>query len=372
MLINEYPLTDIFYILLFEGRSGTVYNIRDGSSMVEDYKYGCNGFANRRDITLKEKQLIGRVVDLKENKAIDIFDRARIEDKYINYLKEGEHFETAKESLISYIELQGWEGKIENTYIIVPKKSKKLRGTKISIEFDLGTEDCGYGESIMEELDVYMTPITSKVKDIRFAVKIPKRLYEMAMTNNDIEQRPKKDYFEASALTSLHREMADIVSKCHHIWRLNKSAEKSKKVIVINFNSSERPNRDDYNHAYTGQQINTSFNFFVAYKCEDKGWNTNKMFNFKQLFSGGGSMDKGRKGIVDFEAQGKRRWIENTRCQVTVEWSQEKEDFLMKLEEQFRQLSANLNEFLSDLNEEKLLALIKNNQLGNNNMKLLN
>jgi hypothetical protein len=370
MKIQEYPLTDIFYILLFEGKRGTTYNIRDGSSMVEDYKYGCNGFMNRRDITLQGKQLMGKVVKLTENKAVDIFERARIEDKYINYLQEGEHFETAKESLISYIELQGWEGDIEETYIIVPKKSKKLKGTKIEIEFEVGALEFDSAiDTTTEVLDVYMTPLTKTVKDVRFAVKIPERIYNMAMTNTDIEKRPKKDYIEASALSTLHRELSQMAHDCHLIWRLEQSAEKSRKVIVINFASSERAMRDDYNHAYIGQQINTQFNFFVAYRCTDESWNSGKMFCFKQLHSGSATTDKGRKGIVDYEAQGLRRWIEMTRCDVILDWSQEKEDFLTQLEGQFRQLSVNLNEFLKDLNEEKLLALIKNNKLGNNDNK---
>jgi hypothetical protein len=192
----------------------------------------------------------------------------------------------------------------------------------------------------------------------------------MAMTNNDVGKRPKRNYIEAPALGVLHKEINILTDYCHHIWRLDKSAEKSRKIIVINFASSERAKRDDYNHAYIGQQISTQFNFFVAYKCEDSSWNKGKMFCFKELHSGG-SFDKGKNGIVDYEDVGRRRWIESTRCNVIIDWSQEKEDFLTKLEEQFRQLSANLNEFLKDLNEEKLLALIKNNQLGNNNMKLL-
>jgi len=371
MLIQEYPLTDMFYIILFEGRGGTIYNIRDGNSMVEDYKWGCNGFSNRRDITLQEKELMGRVVGLTEKKAIDIFERARIDDKYINYLEEGEHLKTAKESLISYIELQGWEGNIEETHIIVPKKSKKLKGTKIPIKFNVGVIDFGYGENTTELLDVFMTPINEEVKDIKFAVKIPERIYNMAMTNTNIEKRPKRDYIESSALSTLHSEISQMVHDCHLIWQLEKSAEKSKKVIVINFASSEMAQRDDYNHAYIGQQISTKFNFFVAQLCTDESWNNRKMFCFKELFSGSGSLDKGRKGIVDYEKIGKRRWIENSRCDVVLDWSQEKEDFLTKLEEQFRQLSVNLNEFLKDLNEEKLLALIKNNKLGNSNMKLL-
>jgi hypothetical protein len=52
---------------------------------------------------------------------------------------------------------------------------------------------------------------------------------------------------------------------------------------------------------------------------------------------------------------------------VLIEWTQEREDFLTLLEQKFRNLSSNLNEFLSDLNEDKLDLLI-----GSSSLNLLN
>ena len=80
-----------------------------------------------------------------------------------------------------------------------------------------------------------------------------------------------------------------------------------------------------------------------------------------------GTTEKGIKGIIDNEIKGYKNFIsDNYRPTAIIEWTQERENYLSILENQFRLLSVNLNSFLKDLNEEKLMQLI------NNNTKLLN
>lgn len=366
MDIKQYPLTPSFYIIVFEAIRERKYNVnREGNYVIENVNYICTDFSNRRDLSLKNKETIGsRVGDLTEENCIDIFERANIFAPYKNYIDAANEIEdaktiyTAKESLFSYIKSQGWTIDLHNTCIIVPKKSKKLVGKKIPMEFRVGTEDFGYGESLIELLDVYMSPITKKSKSVTFAVNIPQKLYDMCMTHPVVEERPLKNYIDSNTISSLHAQMDGLVNKAHFIFCLNKDAESAKKVLIINFNSNENATRDDHNHAYTGQQIGINFNYFVAFKTKN-----NSFFNYQKYSSGFGLKNNGVKGIIDTSKQNDKQYIRCSKMQVIIDWTEEREIFLQSLEQQFRILSENLNVFLKDLTEEKLLELMANNKL---------
>lgn len=360
MKIKEYPLTDSFYILVFEGRKNIKYSLGRGNiHVVEDSNAVCMDFCNRKDIDVRYREILGKIPIMDEKKFVDIFNRAGVDNPYLNYLKPSENFTTCKDSFISYLQLQNWEGKLEDTWVMVKRKSKKLRGKKIPMQFDLCPEDFSRGENIVT-LDVYMSYIKEDSKKCTFAVNIPDWLYNKALTNTIIEARPKLNYFESERLGDLHREMKEIVNACRQIYERDKSADKAKKVIIVNFHSSETITRDSYNHAYTGQKINTNFQFFIAYQSPPDWQGKKELFCYKEIHSGHATTDKGRKGLIDYENYGKRRYIESTPTNVIMDWTQEREDFLMELENQFRNLSDNLNLFLKDLTAEKLEKLIEN------------
>lgn len=366
MEIKEYPLTPSFYVLLFQARGGTKYHVnKEGSYVIENNKFICTEISNHRNLSFKNKETIGdRIGTLTEENCIDIFNRAGVSAPFINYYNVDNQIEdkdvvyTAKESLFSYIKNQGWSVDLNNTCIVVLKKSKQLVGKKIPMEFNVGTEDFGYGESIVELLDVYMTPITKKSKSVTFSVYIPKTLYNMCMTHVVVEERPLKTYIEADTISSLHAQMKELCSKAHFMFKLNRDSETAKKIIVINFNASDRPTRDDYNHAYTGEQISINFNYFVAYKTIG-----GVVFNYQKYSSGFGLKNQGIKGVIDTYKFNDKQHIKNTKMQVVIDWTEEQENYLKNLEQQFVKLSENLNVFLKDLTQEKLLELMSNNKI---------
>lgn len=366
MNIKQYPLTPSFYIIVFEATRATKYNVnRDGTYVIKNANYICTPFSNRRDLSLKNKETIGsRVAYLTEENCIDIFERANIFAPYKNYIDIANQIEntntiyTAKESLFSYIKSQGWTVDLHNTCIIVPKKSKKLVGKKIPMEFRVGAEDFGYGQSLIELLDVYMSPITKKSKSVTFAVNIPQKLYDICMTHPVVEEQPLKTYIKADTISSLHAQMDGLVNKAHFMFHLNRDAESAKKVLIINFNSNENATRDDYNHAYTGQQIGINFNYFVAFKTKD-----GVFFNYQKYSSGFGLKNNGVKGVIDTSKQNDKQYIRCTEMKVIIDWTEDREIYLQSLEQQFRKLSENLNVFLKDLTEDKLHELMTNNKL---------
>lgn len=362
MKIIEYPLTDIFYIIVFEGRRNAHYRISRDENMLDGTQSLCTGFMNRSDLSLSRKELVGNVGNLSEEIVIDLFNRAGIENPYINYLEGGKDLTSALDSLQTYLELQGWDVDLDYTYLVAPKKSKELKGKKIPMEFDVGAKDFRYTYGkIIEVLDVYMTPITKKSKSVRFSVKIPKFIYDKAMTNTEIKERPVVNYIEGDTISYLHSRMDYWVGKCRGIYDLEKSAASASKFLYVMFVSGEGATRDSFNFAYTGQSINIRFKYYVAYKTSG-----GKMFTNQRLQSGSGAIDKGIKGLIGDDGDKEKYWISGGQQGIQLKWTQEKEDFLKRLEGQFRTLSDNLNKFLKDIDEEKLLGLM------NDNIKLLN
>lgn len=358
MKILKVPLTDSYFITLFDGgtrnfsisKSGKILDGKDSLSVE---------FLNRREDYLNYK-MIGKVSELTEDKSVKIFYNAELDAPYINYIDRTQTCESALESFKSFIVSEKWDIAEDRTCIIIPKPSKQLNGKKIMMEFSVGALDFGYGESKMD-LEIFMTAITRISKSVKFSMKVPKFIHDKCMTDPDIKQRPEQDYIESDTIAHLHTMVGQRVNQAHNIWMMDNEAKDAKKVICINFASSETATRDDYNHAYTGQNISTKFNFFVAY--ETKGGRSSwRFFSFKKLQHGTGTTERGIAGVIDSELQGKRQWISKSPS-VVIEWTQEREDFLTKLEEQFRNLSTNLNAFLKDLNEEKLELLLQNSTL---------
>lgn len=362
MNILTTPLTPTYFIVLFNAYSlHAEYHISKmgyvlyGSDAIE------TSFSNKKMMFYNHSVM--KISAITEDKAKKIFIEAGIDGvkvPYINYSNRDVPANTALESLESFID-ENWPEKWELTWIIIPKPNKELKGKKMPIEFSVGAMDFRFGDSKME-LDVFMTAITKTSKSIKFSVAIPKFLYDKCMTDPVIENRPGKNYLESEALSSLHNQMQQLVNQAHNLEMNEVAAQNAKKVICIYFNSKEETVRDAYNHGYTGQRISTQFNFFIAYKVGGNDTGTRKYFTYKKYQTGMGSTERGIKGIIDTELTGGRNYLMNVPS-VIINWTQEREDFLIQLEERFRSLSDNLNNFLAGLDEEKLQKLIENSQL---------
>ncbi len=356
------PLTETYTITVFYG-SERDYSISTSTGHVcfNNSKYiesAVKGFYNNH-------LMLGKLSELKEEKVAKMFSEAGVTNSFLNYENPEIVFDNSIDSFKSYLASHKWDAPEDKTWIIIPKPSKHLTGKKISIEFNVGNLNFDYGNSTTMELDVYMTAITKTSKSVTFAVKAPKFLYDKCMTDPDVDRRPKKDYCQNESLAYLHAYIQELAQQAFSIKQMEKEARTAKKIICINFSSSEQLTRDDYNHAYTGQKIGIHFNFFVAYKTTDNG--SRNMFTYKKYKTGFGTTDKGINGIINTELQGSQNWL-GTTPQVIIEWTQEREDFLLGIENNFRKLSENLNHFLKDLDEDKIKSLMENSQF----TKLLN
>jgi hypothetical protein len=189
------------------------------------------------------------------------------------------------------------------------------------------------------------------------------------MEDPNPENRPKLRYIESCNLAVLHSEMFSLSVKASSIEQEKRSSEKYRKVIGIVFSSNEKSMRDNFNFAYLGQNINTSFNWYVAYEYDGGIMrNEKKYFTWKKMMSGFSNQSnlaeyQDLKGLVDLETSRQKSHIHGRLPGIIIEWTQEREDFLLSLEEKFRTLSTNLNAFLADLNADKLDKLIETNAI---------
>ncbi len=201
MRIEKYPLTDSYYIIVFEGRTHTKYTRGTSNGyIIEDGSYVNNDFANAR-LNLEGYRMLGKILEKNDV----LFEKV---------VKESGHNtnETPKTAIISFLKKQGYEV-TENTWMLCPKPAKKLTGKKIPMVFDLGNPDFNYGEHEKRELDVYMTPITHETKSVKFFVMIPDHLYNACALDPNEDLRPKQRHIESEALSYLHAHISSLANQ---------------------------------------------------------------------------------------------------------------------------------------------------------------
>jgi hypothetical protein len=281
---------------------------------------------------------------------------------------------TATEALVEYLKTQNYptdsvEYKIngaETVWVIIPKPYKEPKGQKfVNLFKGLSTPEFMRGKNQDLELTVYMTPITREVKEITFRVDIPDYIYNKCMEDPVVEDRPGLKYIESNVLSVLHTKIKDLDSQALNLVERERASEKYTKKIAVIFSSAENGQRDSFNHAYMGQKITTTFQWYTVYQFTD-GWGRKNYFSWKRMHSknlSGLAEFPDINGIIDYEKQGRKNHFHTSPPGILIDWTQEREDFLTALEEKFRQLSGNLNQFLSDLNSEKLDHLIATSAL---------
>lgn len=288
----------------------------------------------------------------------DAFDKKA--KSFLN--SQGIEYEHTPTSYIKdFLVAQGYDTRQGNIWIIAPKNYKAPKGTKFDNKFELCNEKFEHGYE-SRTLSVYMTPITADTKSIIFRVDVPDYIYDQCMLDQDQDQRPTKKYIESPTLEGLHSEMSAYCNQAVRVRQMERDSEKHEKMILISFKSDETSIRDPFNFAYLGQKINTSFNWCIIYRYNDT-WGKHNYFTWKRLnrINHSGIDDlPSENSIQCAEKQGRKFYIQGKPAGIMVEWSQEREDFLLALESNFRQLSNNLNEFLKDIDTEKLDKLIEN------------
>jgi hypothetical protein len=259
--IRELFLFKSYKIFVFYGTDSS-YGISRTGTVTYDGKFVETEFTNERKNTSHHKML-GRVSNLTDKKCEAIFKDPRFSEqksrlkegsKYPNYEdKFGRGFDSALESIKSYLRAEGWEHPLDETWIIIPKPPKKLTGQKLEIEFDLCPENFGNGSN-PQTLNVYMTKVKKDTREIKFSVEIPDFIYEFLLEHPEEEERPTSKIIESQDFSQLRSMMYSFCNTARSLKSFDDKLKKAQKIIVINFGSNQKDERDGY-----------AFVFFPAY-----------------------------------------------------------------------------------------------------------
>ncbi len=220
------------------------------------------------------------------------------------------------------------------------------------MEFDLVPEDFGYGVK-KAILPVYTNEIKSDTKEISYTVEVPDYIYDFLMIHPEEDKRPKSKVYTTNIFSALHHHLSDLGHSAQSLTELDKEMAKAQKVILVSFGAGQREVKDNWVHAYAGIRTNISYQYFIGYKMISSHLSgQTRIYVDKKWFAG--------KGFVTMRADERKQPIAETSGFKIIEWTQEREDFLTNIEYNFKKLSDNLNEYLSDLDDNKLDLLISN------------
>lgn len=134
----------------------------------------------------------------------------------------------------------------------------------------------------------------------------------------------------------------------------------SEKFLAVKFSESNIKCKDDFNFASMGFKTMSTFQYFTVFK-DIKPQGSLDRYNYKSDV---------RIDSVNSLNYGKdRKWhyfgvgvIENSSFKL-IKWTQEREDYFKIIQEKFVDMNTKLNEFLGNLDEDKVDLLMANKEL---------
>ena len=352
-IIKELFLFPNYKVIVFAGNA-YYYTVKSGSVCYSPINKNADAvdtdFSNSR-INVYNTKMLGKLSQLSDSKLKAVFSEARYkEDKYPNFTDiEGEKLISPLESFKSYLKSQGWDSPEDKTWIIIPTPSKKLNGKKLEVEFSLVPEDFGFGE-LKLVLPVYMDSIDLKTTQVNFSVEIPDYIYDFLMVHPDLELRPKSKVITSNVFSILHSELSELGNRCHNLIEHDKYLASARKVILVKYAGGQTHERDTWVHAYVGKKTSVSFRYFVGYQMKER----DSMFDKTRIYSD--KIHSHEHGFIP--VKGRYEPVMDVSRMKIMDWTQEREDFLNSIEVNFKKLSDNLNDYLTDLDEDKLDSLI--------------
>lgn len=315
-------------------------------------------FSNSR-IELKSSKVWGKVSELTDTKCSVIFKEARYTNElYPNFSNGGvEEFLSPLDSIKSFLIKEGLDLN-SILWLIIPIPAKKLSGVKQEFNFSIIDESFLYYTN--KKLTVYSTKITENTKEIKYEMEIPYYLYDFLIFHPEIEKRPTSRIIQTNTFSMLFATIDKLGATARELKLEDRASEKAKKKIFVKFNSAQSERRDNYNFGYVGKHTGISYQYFIGYNIG------NHVTVSKRYESG--------KGFVEIPTTQRRVYIGNAADGFNqIEWTQEREDFLNRIEIKFKELSDNLNQYLNNLDAGKIDLLIANGQklLSSSNLDLL-
>ena len=234
----------------------------------------------------------------------------------------------------------------------------------------------------VKEITVTIKDVNSN-GDILFEADIPQHVFDrLKNTSEGYKTKDQGGTFRKKVSLSNYKYLLETIqSYCD-------DAEKSRelevldktKKLFISFNFGNNISRHNWCGATTGNRINIGFQYFVGFKTVTQRVNlvdvdfmsmkSDKKIDFIRYESAYVEKTVGVAGtykvgsIQPLHYDWKHKEVEQSYK--IIDWTQEREDFLKDIEDNFDKLGNRLNEFLGDLDTKKLDHLIETKQ------KLLN
>jgi hypothetical protein len=272
-------------------------------------------------------------------------------------------------------------------------KNYNILVMKIKVPFILPTAD--FKDSESKELNVEMNIPTSMTVNgnIEYSVVIPDYMFnELAdtepqfKTTYDVNNRDVSGLFSEKSVTRKFKKTQTsflIGNLQDYIYSLTKfindkhSIETStmKKKIFISFKHSDSHTTNSLNGAYTGKQISQSFRYFTGYevmisKFSGVSRNVSKQYISKIFYSSPGSTL--RKLDTNFQEKddlflklvNTRQTVETFESEYSIiDWTEEREKFCERIQETFKNVNEELDNFLTNIDNNKMDMLISNDGL---------
>ena len=214
--------------------------------------------------------------------------------------------------------------------------------------------------------------------DVEWKVQIPDYIYdELADSEPRFSTKPNsKDlFFLFSKTTKVYKfqktltstSISNIINYFRNITKIimdrySSETTSKRKVIFIKFNNENKSIRNDLNHAYLGQNFKTEFRYFIGFIYRTKQSYYGNPFNERDVcFT---YIKEELSGIKETDKELHFGTLSDIEKQYTIiDYSEEREKFLQKIEQSFLDMNIKLNEFFDNLSNENIDKLIINDVL---------
>lgn len=271
---------------------------------------------------------------------------------------------------------------------------------KIEVKALLPTKD--FKELDQVDITIKQHDYKPSDKDIMFEYTLPKYIYdELVDTEEKYQsyqtlQKKKKEiqktgyrsfkddttnYFSKSIKYPLISLVLDKLNEYVNdlMYIKSKKNDRKEKKIFIKFSHSSRVDKCNWTFGYKGLNVASSFQYFIGYKVyNDNQFSINKppytYETYERVMDGMRQKDGIKSGEVYTEKE-LQPLIESggsvsqfEKSYSIVDWSEESEEFLKNIQDKFINLNMKLDEFLCNIDNDKMKWLIDNSSFVNKNL----
>lgn len=266
---------------------------------------------------------------------------------------------------------------------------------KIKVPFTVPTPDLKKWETKMLNVEMKIPDTLEVSGDIEYSVVIPDFMFdELAdteyqfKTKHDINNRADRisglfsertltRKFQKTQNSKLISSLQSYISGLTTFINDRHSVETATmtKKIFISFNHSDSHTRNDLNAAYTGRRISQGFQFFIGYEVMTAKFSgldreVKKQYISKIYYAAdGGSMRKHDTGFKEKEdlflvLTNHGESVESFESRYSIiDWTEEREAFCKKIQDMFVKVNTELEDFLKNIDNNKIDALMSGNGL---------